>query len=128
MVDAVEIVLGARPPACGHVVVGENSLQIFLRANGVRGEACEPAHGGWREHDREIVCYDIGVSPGGSDGGGVSLQPLSWVHPSFIGLDSGDFETTGPLECSECPGERRGPFRAAGTNIGSIAGDDQLQS
>ena len=71
--DAVEVVLGAWPPACGHVVVGEDSLQIFPRADGVRGEACEPTHGGWREHDREIVCHDVGVSPGGSDGGGVSL-------------------------------------------------------
>ena len=68
------------------------------------------------------------VSPRGADGGGVSLQPLSWVHPSFIGLDSGDFETTGPLEHSECPGECRGPFRAVRTNIGSVADDDRLQS
>jgi len=128
LVDAVEIVLGARPPACGHVVVGEDSLQIFPRADGVRGEACEPAHGGWREHDREIVCHDVGVSSSHSDSGGVSLQPLSWVHPSFIGLDSSDFETTRPLERSECPGECRGPFRAVRTNIGSVAGDDRLQS
>ena len=62
-----------RPPACGHVVVGEDSLQIFPRADGVRGEACELAHGGWREHDREIVCHDVGVSSSGADGYGVSL-------------------------------------------------------
>ena len=128
MADAVEVVLGAWPPACGHVVVGEDSLQIFPRVDGVRGEACEPTHGGWREHDREIVCHDVGVSPGGSDGGGVSLQPLSWVHPSFIGLDSGDFETMGPLECLEHPGEYWGPFRVVGADISVIAGDDRLQS
>ena len=128
MVDAVEVVLGAWPLACGHVVVGEDSLQIFPRADGVRGEACEPAHGSWREHDREIVCHDVGVSSGGADGGGVSLQPLSWVHPSFIGLDPGDFETTGPLECSERPGERWGPFWVVGADIGSITGNDRLQS
>ena len=64
--------------------------------------------------------------PCGADGGGVSLQPLSWVHPSFIGLDSGDFETTGPLERSERPGERWGPFRVVGADISSIAGDDRL--
>ena len=75
------------------------------------------------EHDREIIRHDVGVSSGGADGSGVSLQPLSWVHPSFIGLDSGDFETTGPLERSECLGERRGPFWAVGADIGSIAGD-----
>ena len=128
MVDAVEIVLGARPPACGHVVVGEDSLQIFPRSDGVWGKACEPAHGRWREHDGGIIHHDVGVSSGGADGGGISLQPLSWVHPSFIGLDSGDFETTRPLERSERPGERWGPFRAVGADIGSIAGDDRLQS
>ena len=124
--DAVEIVLGARPPVCSHVVVGEDFLQLFPRSDGVRGKACEPAHGGWREHDREIVRHDVGVSSGGADGGGVGLQPLSWVHPSFIGLDTSDFETTGPLERSECPGERRGPFWVIGANISSIASDDRL--
>ena len=96
--------------------------------DGVRGKACELAHGGWREHDGEIIRHDVGVSSGSADGGGVSLQPLSWVHPSFIGLDTSDFETTGPLERSECPGECRGAFRAVRTNIGSVAGDDRLQS
>ena len=128
MVDAVEIVLGARPPACSHVIVGEDFLQLFPRSDGVWGKACEPAHGGWREHDREIVCHDVAVSSGGADGGGVRLHPLSWVHPSFIGLDPGDFETTGPPECSECPGECWGPFRVVGADISSIASDDRLQS
>ena len=128
MGDAVEIVLGTRLPACGHVVVGENSLQIFPRSDGVWGKACELAHGGWREHDGEIICHDVGVSSGGMDGGGVSLQPLSWIHPPFIGLDPDDFETTGPLERSERPGERWGPFRVVRADINSIAGDDRLQS
>ena len=128
MGDVVEIVLGARPPTCSHVVVSEDFLQLLPRSDGVWGKACELAHGGWREHDGEIICHDVSVSSGGTDGGGVSLQPLSWVHSSFIGLDSGDFETTGPLERSECPGERRGPFRAIEVDIGSIAGDDRLQS
>ena len=128
MGDAVEIMLGARPPACDHVVVGEDSLQIFPRSDGVRGKACEPAHGGWREHGGEIICHDVGVSSYGADDNGVSLQPLGWVHPPFIGLDSGDFEATRPLECSERPGERWGPFRAVRADIGSIAGDDRLQS
>ena len=51
LVDAVEIMLGARPSACGHIVVGEDLLQLFLGSDGVWGKACEPAHGGWREHD-----------------------------------------------------------------------------
>ena len=83
---------------------------------------------GWCEHDREIIRHDVGVSSGGANGSGVSLQPLSWVHPPFIGLDSGDFETAGPLERSERPGERWGPFRAVEADIGSIDGGDRLQS
>ena len=107
--DAVEIMLGARPRTCSHVVVGEDFLQLFPRSDGVQGKACEPAHGGWREHDGGIICHDIGVSSDGMDDSSVSLQPLSWIHPSFIGLDPGDFKTMGPLECLERPGESRGP-------------------
>ena len=110
LVDAVQIMLGAWPSTRSHVVVGEDLFQLFPRSDGVQGKACEPAHGGWREHDGEVICHDVGVSSGGVDSSGISLQPLSWVHPSFIGLDSGDFETTGPLECLEHPGERWGLF------------------
>ena len=110
LVDAAKIMLHAGSSTRGHVVVGEDFLQLFPRSDGVWGKACEPAHGGWREHDGEIICHDVGVSSSGADGGGISLQPLSWVHPSFVGLDSDDFETTGPLERSERPSERWGPF------------------
>ena len=128
MGDAVEIMLGAWLRTCIHVIVSEDFLRLFPRSDGVRGKACKPAHGGWREHDGEIICHDVGVSSNGADNSGVSLQPLNWVHPSFIGLDPGDFKTTGPLECSECPGERRGPFRVVEADISSIVGDDRLQS
>ena len=47
--DAVEIMLGARTRTCSHVVVSENFFQLFPRSDGVRGEACEPAHGSWRK-------------------------------------------------------------------------------
>ena len=71
--DAVEIMLGAQPRTRRHVVVAENFLQLFPRSDGVQGEACEPAHGGWREHDGKIVRDDTGVSSGGVDSNGVSL-------------------------------------------------------
>ena len=127
--DAIEIMLGAWPRTCGHVVVGEDFLQLFPRSDGVRGKACEPAHGGWCEHDGEIIHHDVGISSSDADGSGVSLQPLSWVHPSFIGLDSGDFETTGPLECSECPRECWEPFGVVvGIGICSVADVEWLES
>ena len=119
--------LGARLSTHSHVIVGEDLLQLFPRFDGIWGDAREPVHYGWREHDGEIIRHDNGVSSGGMDDGGVSLQPLSWVHPSFIGLDPGDFETMGPLECSEHPSECWGPFWVVGADISSIASDDRLQ-
>ena len=73
LVDAVEIMLGARMRTCSHVAVGENFLRLFLRSDGVWGEACEPTHGGWREHDREVILHDVGVASGGTNGSGISL-------------------------------------------------------
>ena len=120
--------LGARPRTRSHVVVDKNFLQRFPRSDGIQGKACEPAHGCWREHDGEIICHDVGVSSDGADSSGISLQPLSWVHPPFIGLDPGDFKPTEPLECSEHPGESWGPFRVVGAVVCSVAGGDRLQS
>ena len=48
LVNAVQIMLGARPSARSHVVIGEDLFQLFPRSDGVRGKACEPVHGGWR--------------------------------------------------------------------------------
>jgi len=46
LVDAVQVMLGARPSACSHVVVSEDLRQLFLGSNGVWGKACEPVHRG----------------------------------------------------------------------------------
>ena len=73
LVNAVQIMLGARPSTRGHVVVGEDLLQLFLGSNGVWGEACEPVHHSWHEHDRKIVRHDTGISFGGSHSCGISL-------------------------------------------------------
>ena len=62
LVDAVQIVLGARPSTRGHVVVGEDLLQLFPGSDGVWGEACEPVHRSWRKHDGKIVRHDAGIS------------------------------------------------------------------
>ena len=73
LVDAVQIMLGARLSTCSHIVVGEDIFQLFLGSDGVQGKACEPVHGGWHEPDRKIVHHDTGVSSGSADSSGVSL-------------------------------------------------------
>ena len=73
LVDVVQIMLGARLSTCGHVVVGEDLLQLFLGSDGVQGEACEPVHRSWREHDRKIVRHDTSISFGGAHSSGISL-------------------------------------------------------
>ena len=62
LVDAVQIMLGAWPSTRSHVVVSEDLLQLFLRSDGIQGEAREPVHHGWRKHDGKIVRHDIGIS------------------------------------------------------------------
>ena len=73
LVDAAEIMLRAGSSTRGHIVVGEDFLQLFPGSDGVRGKAGKSAHGGWREHDGEIIRHDAGVSSGGTDSSGVSL-------------------------------------------------------
>ena len=73
LVDAVEIMLGARSSTRGHIVIGEDFLQLFLGSDGVQGKACELVHRGWREHDRKMVHHDTGISSGGMNSSGISL-------------------------------------------------------
>ena len=73
LVDAIQIVLGARPSTRSYVVVDEDLLQQFLGSDGIRSEAREPVHCGWCEHDGKIVCHDTSISPGGPHSGGISL-------------------------------------------------------
>ena len=73
LVDAIQIVLGARPSTHSHVVVGEDLFELFLGFDGVRGKACELVHGGWHEHGGKIVFHDTGISSGGVHNSGVSL-------------------------------------------------------
>ena len=73
LVDAVKIMLSARLITRGHIVVGEDFLQLFPGSDGVWRKAGKPAHGGWREQDGEIIRHDAGVSSGGTDSSGVSL-------------------------------------------------------
>ena len=65
--------LGARPSTRSHVVVGEELLQLFLRFDGIWDEAHEPIHCDWREHDREVIRHDVGISPSGAPSSGISL-------------------------------------------------------
>ena len=73
LVDAIQIMLGARPSTHSHVVVGEHLLQLFLGFEGVQGEAREPVHHVRCEHDGKIVRHDTGISPGGAHNSGISL-------------------------------------------------------
>ena len=73
LIDAIQIMLGARPRTRSHVLVGEDLFELFPGSDGVRGKACEPVHGGWREHDEKIVRHDNGISFGGTNSSGVSL-------------------------------------------------------
>ena len=124
LVDAIEIMLGAWSSTRGNIVVGEDFLQLFPRSDGVWGKAGKPAHGGWCEHDREIICHDTGVSSSGADSNGVGLQPLCRVHSSFVGLDPSDLKTMRPSKRSECPCESRRPFRVVDTVVcGVVVGD-----
>ena len=127
LVDTVEIMLGARSSTRGHIVVGEDFLQLFPGSNGIRGKAGKPAHGGWPEHDGEIICHDTGVSSSGADSSGVSLQPLCRVHPSFVGLDPDDLKTMVPSKRSECPCESQRPFRVVDTIVCGIVVGDRLE-
>ena len=65
--------LGVQPSTRSHLVVSEDLFQLFLGCDGVRGKACEPVYGGWREHDEKIVRHDNGISFGGTNSSGVSL-------------------------------------------------------
>ena len=73
LVDAVQIMLGARPSTRSHVVVGEDLLQLFSRFDGIWGEAHEPIHCDRCEYDRKIVRHDIGISPSNTHSGSISL-------------------------------------------------------
>ena len=44
LVDAIQIMLGARSSARSHVVISEDLLPLFPGSDGVLGKACEPVH------------------------------------------------------------------------------------
>ena len=44
LIDAIQIVFGARPSTRNHLVVGEDLLQLFPRSDGIWGEPHEPVH------------------------------------------------------------------------------------
>ena len=46
LLDAVQIILGARSSTRSHVVIGEVLLYLFPRFDGIWGEAREPVHCG----------------------------------------------------------------------------------
>ena len=59
--------------------------------------------------------------------GPYNLGGSAIVHPSLVGLDPSDFETTGPLEYSECPRECWGPFGIVTVVIYGVADIEWLE-
>ena len=82
LVDAIQIMFGARPSTRSHVVIGEDLLHLFPGSDGVWGEACELVHHSWREHDGKIVRHDASISPGGAHSSGISYSHcVGFIHP-----------------------------------------------
>ena len=63
------------------------------------------------EHDRQIICHYIAVSPGSTYGDLVELHPLLEISLTVIGIDPKDLEAYEPLyssqPCCEGVGSRR---------------------
>ena len=57
----LQVVLGAGLLACGHVIVGEDFLEVVPRSDGVIPQAEEPVVCRLIKHDGKIVCHDVFV-------------------------------------------------------------------
>ena len=49
------------------------------------------------EHDRKIICHDVGASSSRTHSNGVTSEPLLGVGLAIILFDPRDLETSGPL-------------------------------
>jgi hypothetical protein len=67
------------------------------RVNDVRLEACEPIHSGGLEHNWQVICHHVGVTTAGSDGDGITRQPLLGVGMAVVRLDPVDLDVCGRL-------------------------------
>ena len=54
-----QVILGAGLLTCGHVVVGEDFLEVIPRLDGVLLQAKEPIICRLVKHDRKVVSHDV---------------------------------------------------------------------
>ena len=52
------------------------------------------------EHDRQIICHYVTVSPGGTCGDLIELHPLLGISLAIVGINPEDLDAYGPLYCS----------------------------
>ena len=52
------------------------------------------------EHDRQIICHYVVVSPDSTYGNLIELHPLLGISLAIIGIDPQDLEAYGPLYSS----------------------------
>ena len=58
----LQVILGARLLARGHVIVGEDFLEVIPRSDGVLLQTKEPVVCRLIKHDRKIVRHDVFIS------------------------------------------------------------------
>ena len=103
-----QIILRARLLTRYHVILDKNSLKIIPRFNGVLPQAHKPIIGRLGEHNRQIVCHYVAVSPGGMYDDLVELHPLLGISLAIVGINLEDLEAYGPLYSLQpcCEGAR----------------------
>ena len=63
-------------------------------------QAYKPIIGRLGEHNRQLVCHYVTVSPGGTYYDLVELHPLLEISLAIVGMDPEDLEACGPLYSS----------------------------
>ena len=98
--EFLHIILCARLLTLCHVILDKNSLKIIPRFDGVLPQAHKLIIGRLGDHNRQLVCHYIIVSPGGMYGDLVELHPLFRISLAIVGIDPEDLEAYGPLYSS----------------------------
>ena len=100
LMEFLQKILHARLLTHCHVILNKNSLKIIPRFNGVLPQAHKPIIGRLGEHNRQIVCHYVAVSPGGTYDDVVELHPLLGISLAIVGINPKDLEAYGPLYSS----------------------------
>ena len=95
--EFLHIILCARLLTLCHVILDKNSLKIIPRFDGVLPQAHKTIIGRLGEHNRQIVCHYVAVSPGGMYDDLVELHPLLGISLAVVGIDAEDLEAYRPL-------------------------------